>query len=105
MEAAVGLRMKKTASQVLHAVRQVIFAQANIFLCTKDVLGTGEQIMRTMFTCKCADRLSKEEDIQTALSDALTKDFLGKFPLFFLVKILTILYKNHRFYLYTTRNR
>lgn len=40
--------------------------------------GTGEQIMRTMFTYKCADRISKQQDIQTSIHDALTKDFLGK---------------------------
>ncbi|KAG2231302.1 hypothetical protein INT48_006413 [Thamnidium elegans] len=38
--------------------------------------GTGEQIMRTMFTYKCADRISKQQDIQTSIHDALTKDFL-----------------------------
>ncbi|KAI8375349.1 threonine aspartase 1-like protein [Choanephora cucurbitarum] len=38
--------------------------------------GTGEQIMRTMFTYKCADRLSKEQDIQEAMIKTLTEDFL-----------------------------
>ncbi|KAG2190298.1 hypothetical protein INT46_005780 [Mucor plumbeus] len=38
--------------------------------------GTGEQIMRTMFTYKCAERLLKEDDIQTAVIDALDNDFL-----------------------------
>lgn len=40
--------------------------------------GTGEQIMRTMFTYKCVERLLKEDDIQTAINDALKKDFLRK---------------------------
>lgn len=40
-------------------------------------IGTGEQIMRTMFTYKCAERLLKEDDIQTAVIDALDNDFLG----------------------------
>lgn len=40
--------------------------------------GTGEQIMRTMFTYKCVDRIMREDDIQTAVTDALKKDFLGK---------------------------
>lgn len=40
------------------------------------MIGTGEQIMRTMFTYKCAERLSKEADIQTAVNDALSIDFL-----------------------------
>ena len=34
--------------------------------------------MRTMFTFKCAERLMKEDDMQTAVNDALKKDFLGK---------------------------
>ncbi|KAK4509652.1 ubiquitin-specific protease ubp2 [Mucor velutinosus] len=38
--------------------------------------GTGEQIMRTMFTYKCVERLLKEDDIQAAVVDALNKDFL-----------------------------
>lgn len=38
--------------------------------------GTGEQIMRTMFTCKCVERLLKEDDIQKAITNALRKDFL-----------------------------
>ncbi|KAI8382482.1 putative threonine aspartase [Blakeslea trispora] len=38
--------------------------------------GTGEQIMRTMFTYKCADRLSREQDMQEAMATTLTKDFL-----------------------------
>lgn len=33
--------------------------------------------MRSMFTYKCAERLSKGSDIQTAVNDALQKDFLG----------------------------
>jgi taspase (threonine aspartase 1) len=33
--------------------------------------------MRTMFTYKCVERLLKEDDIQTAVVDALDKDFLG----------------------------
>ncbi len=40
--------------------------------------GTGEQIMRTMFTYKCVERLLKEDDIQTAVIHALKKDFLSK---------------------------
>lgn len=40
--------------------------------------GTGEQIMRTMFTHKCVERLLKEDDIQTAVTNTLKKDFLGK---------------------------
>lgn len=43
--------------------------------------GTGEQIMRTMFTYKCVDRILRENDIQTAVTDALKKDFLGKWDL------------------------
>lgn len=39
--------------------------------------GTGEQIMRTMFTYKCVDRICQQEDMHTALTDALKKDFLG----------------------------
>ncbi|KAI8975673.1 threonine aspartase 1-like protein [Mycotypha africana] len=39
--------------------------------------GTGEQIMRTMFTHKCVERLIKEDNIQTAITDALRHDFLG----------------------------
>ncbi|KAF1806361.1 threonine aspartase 1-like protein [Mucor lusitanicus] len=38
--------------------------------------GTGEQIMRTMFTYKCVERLLKEDDIQAAVVDTLNKDFL-----------------------------
>ncbi|KAI7903997.1 putative threonine aspartase [Cokeromyces recurvatus] len=38
--------------------------------------GTGEQIMRTMFTYKCVQRLLKEDDIQVAMTNTLTKDFL-----------------------------
>ncbi|KAI9483148.1 MAG: threonine aspartase 1-like protein [Benjaminiella poitrasii] len=38
--------------------------------------GTGEQIMRTMFTYKCAQHLLKEHDMQTAVTKALTEDFL-----------------------------
>ncbi|CAO3610105.1 unnamed protein product [Mucor hiemalis] len=38
--------------------------------------GTGEQIMRTMFTHKCIERLLKEDDIQTAVTNTLKKDFL-----------------------------
>lgn len=34
--------------------------------------------MRTMFTYKCVDRIIREDDIQTAVTDALKKDFLGK---------------------------
>lgn len=40
--------------------------------------GTGEQIMRTMFTYKCVDRICKEDDMKTAIKDTLKKDFLGK---------------------------
>ncbi|KAG1140652.1 hypothetical protein G6F36_015818 [Rhizopus arrhizus] len=39
--------------------------------------GTGEQIMRTMLTYKCATRLQNEDDVQSALANTLTKDFLG----------------------------
>ncbi|KAI8883364.1 threonine aspartase 1-like protein [Backusella circina FSU 941] len=38
--------------------------------------GTGEQIMKTMFTFKCTERLKREDDVQTAINDALNKDFL-----------------------------
>ncbi|KAI9366662.1 threonine aspartase 1-like protein [Pilaira anomala] len=38
--------------------------------------GTGEQIMKTMFTYKCAERISNQQDIQTAIQDTLIKDFL-----------------------------
>ncbi|CEP13846.1 hypothetical protein [Parasitella parasitica] len=38
--------------------------------------GTGEQIMRTMFTYKCVERLLKEDDIRVAVLDTLNKDFL-----------------------------
>lgn len=33
--------------------------------------------MRTMLTYKCATRLQNEDDIQSALANTLTKDFLG----------------------------
>ncbi|CEG75601.1 hypothetical protein RMATCC62417_10615 [Rhizopus microsporus] len=38
--------------------------------------GTGEQIMRTMLTYKCASRLQTEDDIQKAMTDCLKNDFL-----------------------------
>lgn len=47
-------------------------------LYTHDSLGTGEQIMRTMFTYKCVERLLKQDDIQAAVVDTLNKDFLGE---------------------------
>jgi taspase (threonine aspartase 1) len=40
-------------------------------------IGTGEQIMKTMFTFKCTERLKKEDDVQTAINGALMNDFLG----------------------------
>lgn len=40
--------------------------------------GTGEQIMRTMFTYRCVDRICNQNDMQTAIIDTLKKDFLGK---------------------------
>ncbi|KAG1458263.1 hypothetical protein G6F56_006436 [Rhizopus delemar] len=43
--------------------------------------GTGEQIMRTMLTYKCAERLQKEGNIEIAMADTLTKDFLGTLAL------------------------
>ncbi|KAG2196038.1 hypothetical protein INT47_005374, partial [Mucor saturninus] len=38
--------------------------------------GTGEQIMRTLFTYKCVERISKQEDMKIALVDSFNKDFL-----------------------------
>ncbi|CEG69448.1 hypothetical protein RMATCC62417_05524 [Rhizopus microsporus] len=38
--------------------------------------GTGEQIMRTMLTYKCASHLQTEDDIQKAVTDCLKHDFL-----------------------------
>ncbi|KAI9268698.1 nucleophile aminohydrolase [Sporodiniella umbellata] len=40
--------------------------------------GTGEQIMKTMLTYKCAERLKNEEDVQSAIAETLKKDFLGE---------------------------
>lgn len=39
--------------------------------------GTGEQIMRTLFTYKCVERICKQEDMKVALTDSFNKDFLG----------------------------
>jgi hypothetical protein len=47
-----------------------------------------------MFTYKCVERLSKEEDIQTAVNDALHKDFLGK--TYHYNQVLRMLMKTHR---------
>lgn len=44
--------------------------------------------MRTMFTYKCAERLLKEDDIQTAVIDALNKDFLGNYRL--IIQLITL---------------
>ncbi|KAI7868733.1 threonine aspartase [Spinellus fusiger] len=38
--------------------------------------GTGEQIMRTQFTSKCASRVLIQEDLQCAMNEAIEKDFL-----------------------------
>ncbi|CDH50762.1 threonine aspartase 1-like [Lichtheimia corymbifera JMRC:FSU:9682] len=38
--------------------------------------GTGEQIMRTMITTKCAQRITQEDNIQSAVTTCLQKDFL-----------------------------
>ncbi|KAI9020688.1 nucleophile aminohydrolase [Phycomyces nitens] len=38
--------------------------------------GTGEQIMRTQFTSKCANRISRQQDMQSAMADSMKKDFL-----------------------------
>ncbi|KAL0079963.1 threonine aspartase 1-like protein [Phycomyces blakesleeanus] len=38
--------------------------------------GTGEQIMRTQFTSKCANRIARQLDMQSAMSDSMKKDFL-----------------------------
>jgi hypothetical protein len=42
-------------------------------------IGTGEQIMKTMFTFKCTEKLKKEDDVQTAINGALVNNFLGNF--------------------------
>lgn len=41
------------------------------------LLGTGEQIMRTMITTKCAQRITQEDNIQSAVTTCLQEDFLG----------------------------
>lgn len=43
------------------------------------ILGTGEQIMRTMITTKCAQRITQEDNIQSAVTTCLQKDFLGMY--------------------------
>lgn len=81
LEVGVGPKMKREICLVLHAAQQVNSHNIQsiwIISYTHDSLGTGEQIMRTMFTYKCVERLLKEDDIQAAVVGTLNKDFLGE---------------------------